>query len=194
MAELGYDNLVSMESRDAAFFRALPEEAVRHRLLNEDMRHNAIWDMAISREGRVFFSLCAELAESRYVRLYEYLPDENAFRLHFRLEDRVIVQDREIRASKIHTSMAFMEDGRLIMTTHTTSQAPQHPTWMAEGYYQHLWEGFPGSHLLLYDPETGILENRGIPAPHETLYGGTYDPLHRVYYCGGMIRDRKSVV
>lgn len=74
------------------------------------------------------------------------------------------------------------------MTTHTTSQAPQHPTWMAEGYYQHLWEGFPGSHLLLYDPETGILENRGIPAPHETLYGGTYDPLHRVYYCGGMIR------
>ena len=188
MAELGYDNLVSMESRDAAFFRALPEEAVRHRLLDEDMRHNAIWDMAISREGRVFFSLCAELAESRYVRLYEYLPDENAFRLHFRLEDRVIVQDREIRASKIHTSMAFMEDGRLIMTTHTTSQAPQHPTWMAEGYYQHLWEGFPGSHLLLYDPETGILENRGIPAPHETLYGGTYDPLHRVYYCGGMIR------
>ena len=188
MAELGYDNLVSMESRDAAFFRALPEEAVRHRLLNEDMRHNAIWDMAISREGRVFFSLCAELAESRYVRLYEYLPDENAFRLHFRLEDRVIVQDREIRVSKIHTSMAFMEDGRLIMTTHTTSQAPQHPTWMAEGYYQHLWEGFPGSHLLLYDPETGILENRGIPAPHETLYGGTYDPLHRVYYCGGMIR------
>ena len=130
MAELGYDHLVSMESRDAAFFRALPEEAVRHRLLNEDMRHNAIWDMAISREGRVFFSLCAELAESRYVRLYEYLPDENAFRLHFRLEDRVIVQDREIRASKIHTSMAFMEDGRLIMTTHTTSQAPQHPTWV----------------------------------------------------------------
>lgn len=55
--------------------------------------------------------------------------------------------------------------GGLIMTTHTTSQAPQHPTWMAEGYYQHLWEGFPGSHLLLYDPETGILENRGIPAP-----------------------------
>ena len=108
MAELGYDNLVSMESRDAAFFRALPEEAVRHRLLNEDMRHNAIWDMAISREGRVFFSLCAELAESRYVRLYEYLPDENAFRLHFRLEDRVIVQDREIRASKIHTSLILI--------------------------------------------------------------------------------------
>lgn len=47
---------------------------------------------------------------------------------------------------------------------------------MAEGYYQHLWEGFPGSHLLLYDPETGILENRGIPAPHETLYGGHLRP------------------
>ena len=56
MAELGYDHLVSMESRDAAFFRALPEEAVRHRLLNEDMRHNAIWDMAISRDCLLYTS------------------------------------------------------------------------------------------------------------------------------------------
>ncbi len=188
MANATYDTLLSIASRPADFFRALPPEAVTHRLLEQDTQHNAIWDLAISPEGRVFFSLCAELAESRYVRLYEYLPDRNDFRLHFRLEDRIIVQDREIRASKVHTSMAFMEDGRLIMATHTTAQAPQHPTWMVEGYYQHLWEGYPGSHLLIYDPHTGALENRGIPVPHETIYGGAYDKRHGVYYFGGMIR------
>ena len=185
-----FESLISVSPRPESYFRALPAEAVKHRLIDveEDLRHNAIWDMAISPDGRVFFSLCAELAESRYVRLYEYLPEQNAFKRHFRFEDRVIVQDQQIRASKFHTCMCFLDDGRIIMTTHTTAQAPQHPTWMVEGYYHHLWEGFPGSNLLIYDPATGALENRGIPVPHETIYGGIYDPRHQVYYFGGMIR------
>ena len=190
MSDHAADRVISVDKGDAAFFGALPPEAVRHRLIDRpgDTCHNAIWDMAISPDGRVFFSLCAELAESRYVRLYEYLPRENAFRRHFALEDRLIMQEREIRASKIHTSMSFMDDGRIVMTTHTTAQAPQHPTWMLEGYYQHLWEGFPGSHLLLYDPDTGVLEDRGIPVPRATIYGGTLDRRHNVFYFGGMVR------
>ena len=190
MSDHAADRVISVDKGDAAFFGALPPEAVRHRLIDRagDTCHNAIWDMAISPDGRVFFSLCAELAESRYVRLYEYLPQENAFKRHFALEDRLIMQEREIRASKIHTSMSFMDDGRIVMTTHTTAQAPQHPTWMLEGYYQHLWEGFPGSHLLLYDPDTGVLEDRGIPVPRETIYGGTLDRRHNVFYFGGMVR------
>lgn len=190
MAKHTYEQLMTVENQAEAYFRALPPEAVSHCLVDieEDTQHNAIWDMKIAPDGRVFFSVCAELAESRYVRLYEYLPEENRMKRHFRFEDRVIVRDREIRASKFHTCMAFMNDGRMIMTTHTTAQAPQHPTWMVEGYYHHVWEGFPGSNLLIYDPDTGVLENRGIPVPHETIYGGVYDARHNVYYCGGMIR------
>lgn len=195
MAIHTYESLLSVEPQDTAYFRALPPQAVSHCLVSieEDLQHNAIWDMKISPEGRVFFSVCAELAESRYVRLYEYLPDTNELKRHFRFEDKVIVRDREIRASKFHTCMSFLNDGRMIMTTHTTAQAPQHPTWMVEGYYHHVWEGFPGSNLLIYDPNTGVLENRGIPVPHETIYGGTYDPRHNVYYFGGMIRGHAYV-
>ena len=175
-------------SQDKEYFRTVPHEAVLHGLMDTDLQNNAIWGMAISPEGRVFFSVCAELTEPTSVRLYEYLPATNSFKCHFKFEEKVIVQDQQIRASKIHTSMAFLEDGRLIMATHTTAKAPQHPTWMLEGYYQHLWEGYPGSHILIYDINTGALENRGIPVPHETIYGAAYDKKHQVYYFIGMIR------
>ena len=188
MHKLSTNDFISLGEKPKEYFYDLPHEAIKHCLVKEEPEHNAIWDMKISPDGRIFFSVCAELTESQYVRLYEYLPDENKVKLHFRFEDVVISRDREIRASKFHTSMAFMNDGRMIMATHTTARAPQHPTWMPESYYHHLWEGYPGSTLLIYDPDTGVVENRGILVPHESIYGGTYDKKHNVYYFGGMIR------
>jgi len=188
MSNLSLSDFISLGHKPDSYFYLIQQEAVKHKLVEQDICHNAIWDMEISPEGRVFFSVCAELAESSYVRLYEYLPEKNDFKVHFRLEDKIIVRRREIPASKIHTSMSFFSDGRIIMTTHTTSQAPQHPTWMVEGYYHHVWEGYPGSNIILYNPDTGVLENRGIPVPHETIYGGVLDKKHNVYYFGGMIR------
>ena len=98
-------------------------------------------------------------------RLYEYLPEEDRFQLHFRLEDVTIQQERAIRASKIHTSITEINDGRLIMTTHTTARSPEHPDWMPHAYYGHPWEGYQGSHILLYDYLSGKVEDRGIPSP-----------------------------
>lgn len=71
------------------------------------------------------------------------------------MEDVILPHDRQIRASKFHSSICFMPDGRLIMTTHTTDESPCHPTWMPIAYYHHLWEGFAGGHILIYDPQTG---------------------------------------
>lgn len=60
-------------------------------------------------------------------RLYEYLPEEDRFQLHFRLEDVTIQQERAIRASQDPYQHHRDQRRRLIMTTHTTARSPEHP-------------------------------------------------------------------
>jgi sugar lactone lactonase YvrE len=81
-----------------------------------------------------------------------------------------------------------MNDGRLIMSTHTTAEAPQHPYWLPFSFYRHQFEGYQGSNILMYDYNARQVENRGIPVPFETIYGGAYDPRHHAYYFSGMMR------
>ena len=104
------------------------------------------------------------------------------------MEDVILPHDRQIRASKFHSSICFMPDGRLIMTTHTTDKSPCRPTWMPIAYYHHLWEGFAGGHILIYDPQTGHVENLGCPVPHESIYGACYDPATDSLFFTGWIR------
>jgi hypothetical protein len=172
------------------FFNLIPQESVKHLLFGPECQHNAVWDVAISPDGRVFFSLCAEGVSGQYVRLYEYFRETNTCKLHFRLEDKIIMHYKTIRPSKIHTSIQFMNDGRMIMVTHTTAQAPQHPAWLPWAYYNHQFEGYQGSNIIIYDPDTGAFENRGVPVPFESTYGGVYDSKYNAYYCAGMIKGR----
>lgn len=74
------------------------------------------------------------------------------------------------------------------MTTHTTAQSPVHPYWYPEPFYNHPFEGYPGSIILIYDPETGAVENRGIPVPHESIYGACYDQKRNSLYFTGYLR------
>ena len=104
------------------------------------------------------------------------------------MEDVILPHDRQIRASKFYSSICFMPDGRLIMTTHATDKSPCHPTWMPIAYYHHLWEGFAGGHILIYDPQTGHVENLGCPVPHESIYGACYDPTTDSLFFTGWIR------
>ena len=172
----------------ADMHRMMPQEGVRHSIFPPEVRHNAIWDYHISPEGRHFFSLCAEGSFSQYAHLYEYLPDTGGFRLCFRLDDATVTYDRAIRPSKFHSSFTFMPDGRLIMSSHTTATAPNHPEWMPYQYYNHQWEGFPGSNILIYDPKTNALEDLGIPVPRTSIYGGVYEPESDSFYFGCYMR------
>ena len=81
-----------------------------------------------------------------------------------------------------------MEDGRIITATHTTSPSPKHPTWMPYEYANHQWEGYPGSDILIYDPATGVVENKGTLSPYDTIYGGTYCPKTGDYFCTTWMR------
>lgn len=181
--------------RNAAFDAVEPklhelitQRSLQYAVFPPETKHNAIWDYAIHPNGRHYFGLCAEISYPDYVHFYEYIPEKAELKLLWKLNDSVITHDRTIRPSKIHTCMSFLPDGRIIMTTHTTASAPNHPYWLPWAYYSHMWEGYAGSNVILYDPESGKVEDWGIPVPRETIYGGIYDAKTNAYYFGGYIR------
>jgi len=154
----------------------------------QEPRHVSIWDYNISPSGEHYFSVCAEGTVAEYARLYRYYPEMNDVRCVFRLEDVIVTHDEAVRPSKLHSSIDFLPDGRVIMATHTTASAPNHPRWMPFAYYSDMCEGYPGSNILIYDPKTGKTEDLGVPVPYESIYGGIYEPSTHSYYFTGYMR------
>ena len=150
--------------------------------------HNAIWDSNAGPDGKLYFGLSTEIATAGYVRLCCYDPKTGEVEECFRAEDVILPDDRAIRASKFHSSISFMPDGRILMTTHTTDKSPCHPTWMPHAYYNHVWEGFAGGNILIYDPVKKKAENLGIPVVHESIYGSIYEPAHNAVWCLGFLK------
>ena len=171
-----------MKDKPKEFFRLIPQTGVTHKLCLDDPSHNAIWDMAVSPEGRIFFSVCGESYEALYARLYEYDHKTKSFIRHMALEDKILMSPHSLRTSKFHTALSFMGDGKILTTTHTTSPAPTHPTWMPYEYADHPYESYPGSNLLIYDYEKGECRGLGLISPHDTTYGATYDPKNGDYF------------
>lgn len=180
----------------------IPQKAIKHAYVTDAEGFNASWDYHITKDGRHFIPCCAEGTFPGFVRLYEYFPKTNTLELKFKLEDKIVVYPRTIRPSKFHTCMNDLPDGKIIMTTHTTAAAPTHHCWMPEAYYTHMWEGFMGSNVLIYDPKTNEVEDLGIPVPRESIYGAKYIPEHNclffiTYYRGHAYRfnlDDRSLI
>lgn len=171
-----------MKDKPREFFELIPQTGVTHLFAMEDPQHNAIWDMAISPEGRVFFSACGESYIPLYARLYEYDHRNKKLIRHFALEDKILLNKNSLRTSKFHTALSFIGDGKILSATHTTSPAPAHPTWMPYEYAEHPYEGYQGSNLILYDYNTGETRGLGILSPRDTVYGATYDPKNGDYF------------
>ena len=166
----------------------VPQTGVKMVQIVQEPRHVSIWDYNISPNGEHYFSVCAEGTVTGYARLYRYFPETNEARRVFRLEDVIVTHDEAVRPSKLHSSIDFLPDGRVIMATHTTAAAPNHPRWMPFAYYPDLREGYPGSNILLYNPRTGATEDLGVPVPRESIYGGRYEPSTHSYYFTGYFR------
>jgi len=183
------DNTFSVLGRKPReYFNLIPQSGVTHLLCEDFPTHNAVWDMAISSEGRILFSACGESYVAEYARLMEYDRANKKIIHHFNLEDKIILRDYALRTSKFHTAMSFLNDGRIITTTHTTSPSPNHPTWMPYEYANHQWEGYPGSDILIIDLENGTVENKGTISPYDTTYGGIYCPRSNEYFCTTWMR------
>lgn len=177
-----------LKAKPAEFFNLIPQVGVTHLHCEQDPDHNAVWDMAISPEGRVFFSACGESYLSLYARLYEYDHKQKKLIRHFALEDRMLTNPTALRTSKFHTALSFIGGGRIFATTHTTSPAPTHPTWMPYEYAGHPYEEYPGSMLIEYNYITGETKSLGMISPHDTTYGGIYDPKNGEYFCTTWMR------
>ena len=171
-----------MKPKPREFFHLIPQTGVHHVLCHEEPLHNAVWDMAVSPEGRIFLSICGESYESLYARLYEYDRKEHRLVRHFGLEEKIMTNPAALRTSKFHTAISFPREGEILATTHTTSPAPTHPTWMPYEYADHPYEGYPGSQLLSYNYQTGEVRGLGMLSPHDTTYGATYDPKNGDYF------------
>ncbi len=164
------------------YLQMIPQSAVKQCFIDAP-GFNAAWDYFVTPEGRHYIPCCAEGTFPEYVKLYEYLPETNKMKLLFDLEEEITVYPRTIRPSKFHTSINQMPDGKLIMMTHTTASAPGHPCWMPEAYYTHMWEGYMGSNAIIYDPETGKVEDLGIPVPRDSVYGAKYiEELNAMFF------------
>ena len=169
-------------------YKLMNQTGVKQFVFPLDSDHNAIWDTTVLPNGDLYFALATELSTAGYVRLCRYDYKTNTVTECFRVEDVIMPSDRAIRASKFHTSISEMVDGKLVMTTHTTDKSPLHPSWMPQAYYHHIWEGYAGSNIVTYDPKTGKAENLGIPVPHESIYGSLYDRKHNALFFTGFFR------
>ncbi len=179
---------MSFRELPEGFLDLVPQAAVQATVFPKGTVQNSIWDFLQTSDGRFFVALCAEGNVSSSGQLHEYLPRDRSFRFCFDLQKECMVTSRQIPPSKIHSSACAMPDGRIIMATHNTAPAPGHPFWMYDAYYSHMWEGFPGSHLLIYDPATNGVKNLGVPIPRESIYGGVYDARGHAYYAIGFGR------
>jgi hypothetical protein len=177
-----------METKTSNLLAGIPDELTRFTQLPNEQGHNAVWDFARSPDGRFFVSVCGENEKPLTAYLYEYYPDTGGLRLIVDVAKAWIVDPEQMPPSKIHTSIDFLPDGRLIMATHNTAPAPGHKQWMFEQYYEHTWEGYPGSIVMIVDPDTNEVNVRGIPVPRESIYGGMLGNDPRYYYFLGYMR------
>ena len=172
------------------FFTMLPPDAVHAAYFPRRSAHNAIWDFGPGPGGRWYAALCGELSNPLSAELYEYHPGEDRLSEAFRLASHVCIPEREIPPSKIHTSLHPTRDGKLVMTTHTTARSPRHPYWLFDSYYYHPYEGYPGSMVLCFDPESGRVENLGIPVKRDSIYGACYDWRNHALWFVTYLRGR----
>ncbi|MEA4823282.1 MAG: hypothetical protein VB111_04110 [Clostridiaceae bacterium] len=169
-------------------FELIPQEGVYLAKPHGYDGFNCCWDGALSPDGVFYFSLGSEAGNGDYAYLNRYNKRENTIEKCFYTRDAVLPSPRALPGSKIHSAIDFLPDGRIICCNHTTDKAPNHPEWLPYAYYSHTWEGFQGSTLMIYDPKTGHVDNLGIPAPHESMYGGVYSAKNNAYYMLGYQR------
>lgn len=150
--------------------------------------HNAVWNYAEGGNGKHYAALCNEFSASASVILFEFDPVTRKFEQLFDGGKVTLCPERAIPPSKIHTSIHPINDGRLVMSTHTTSPAPSHKYWMFDSHYYDLWEGFPGSHVLIFDPKTRKVETLGCPVPRDSIYGMVYDPDRNAVFFNTFLR------
>lgn len=158
-------------------------------------QHNAAWDAVTAPDGRSYIGLSNEGQHGLGAVLYEFDPYEKdpAQRLRHIIDvDKLThddTRDGHIPQSKFHTSMSVGGDGRLYSSTHTTAPGYGRAPFITIAQdYDDIRYRYPGSHFIVYDPNTGEAEDWGIPIPGDSAYGACLDWPNRTYYMMSLLR------
>jgi hypothetical protein len=175
-------------SMPEGYFELLPQEAVRYSKFPVNTKHNAIWDFNWGHDGKMYVALCGELGNALSAILFEYDRETGRMEFCFDTERETMADPRMIPPSKIHTSINPIRDGKVIMATHTTARSSVHKYWLFDQHYTHMWEGFPGAHVLVWDPATRQCSDLGIPVPRDSIYGACYDDRNNALWFSTYLR------
>jgi len=183
--------------------RLINQTSVRARMpkLEESYGANACWDAVVAPDGKLYYPLSSENGFCMHTKLGCFDYEQDKVEVCFDAADVLLHPIRKLPHSKFHTSLNIIprhalypeepydEKDYLVMgTTHSTDRAPHHEEWMPFGHHNHVWEGFPGSQILVYDPKSGRGMTLGVPVPQETIYGAKYEPKHNRLYMIGFMR------
>lgn len=174
---------------DPEKFRLINQAGLRFIPNPGGTNYHYCWDMNVSPyDGILYAGLCNEVGKGDQARLVAYDFEKNEAKVVIKTEKVTLPRDRHLPHTKVHESISFLPDGTFLATTHSTDRPPHQPEWMPFAHTTHVWEGFPGSYILKYDPKTGKTENLGMPAPRESIYGATYNKKDNCYYMIGFMR------
>ena len=185
----------ALERFSDEYYRVINQNGVKQALPKQEgnEKFNACWDGACAPDGTFYFTLSSEGGMSDHAKLVRYDREKNEIVDCFYSGDYLLPNIRQLPHSKFHTSINFRPTDNkcgyeVVATTHSTDKTPFHPEWMPFGHHNHVWEGFPGSQILVYDPDTGHVKSLGTPVHHESIYGARYDPKHDRLYMIGFMR------
>jgi len=185
------------------FRRLINQTSVRTRMapLPAGENSNACWDGIVAPDGKFYFALSSESGLCADTKLAWFDYDNDKVVVCMDAADVLLSNDRKLPHSKFHTSLCAIPrnavypecpydpmDYLIVGLTHSTDRAKHHPEWMPIGHFNHVWEGFPGSQIVVYDPKNGHAFSMGTPIPQETIYGAEYDPKHNRLYMIGYFR------
>ncbi len=177
---------------DPGFYKLIPQAGLQLAQPPEEGNENfnTCWDGALAPDGTFYYTLSSEAGKCDHAKLVRYDYEHNRLVECAYMGDLALAQKRQLPHSKFHTSINFRPKAggcgyTVLAVTHNTDRAPQHPEWMPFAHHTDIWEGFPGSQILSYDPDSGQAETWGTPVPRESIYGAKYDPAHdRLYMIG----------
>jgi len=174
---------------DPEKFRLIPQAGIRYDRNPAKLDYQYCWDMNVSPyTGKLYCAPCDESGRGLHARMVEYDWDKDESRVVIYPERFVLPRERHMPHTKFHESITFLPNGNLMATTHSTDRGKTQPEWMPFAHLDHIWDGFPGSYLFEYDPDTGKTISHGIPAPRESIYGMTYDAKYNALYMIGFMR------